>query len=313
VQLNLHRLWIFMQVVECGGFSAAAQKLYMSQPSVSNQVRQLERSLHATLIDRSGARIRPTAEGDVLMEYARRVFLLADEAVSAIQQVSGLKTGRLVVGGTTTVGTYLLPQLLAGFRREHPGVECDIYVGNAVQVMKHLVDGEIGLAVFAGKPTATQLVMVPILSERLVLVTAPDHPLAGKTVAPAELAEERFLLRERGSSTRDEAEEALDQWDLVTVQRSEMWGPETLKQSVSAGLGVALISEHAVQHELRDGRLGTIEVEPALPSRPIVVAQRRDRLLSPAERTFVEQLTKVKNWPDPAAGHPGAEQGIRAR
>src|SRR6266508_597090 len=289
VQLNLHRLWIFMQVVECGGFSAAAQKLYMSQPSVSNQVRQLERSLHATLIDRSGARIRPTAEGDVLMEYARRVFLLADEAVSAIQQVSGLKTGRLVVGGTTTVGTYLLPQLLAGFRREHPGVECDIYVGNAVQVMKHLVDGEIGLAVFAGKPTATQLVMVPILSERLVLVTAPDHPLAGKTVAPAELAEERFLLRERGSSTRDEAEEALDQWDLVTVQRSEMWGPETLKQSVSAGLGVALISEHAVQHELRDG------------------------LLSPAERTFVEQLTKVKNWPDPASGHPGAEQGIRAR
>jgi len=313
VQLNLHRLWIFMQVVECGGFSAAAQKLYMSQPSVSNQVRQLERSLHATLIDRSGARIRPTAEGDVLMEYARRVFLLADEAVSAIQQVSGLKTGRLVVGGTTTVGTYLLPQLLAGFRREHPGVECDIYVGNAVQVMKHLVDGEIGLAVFAGKPTATQLVMVPILSERLVLVTAPDHPLAGKTVAPAELAEERFLLRERGSSTRDEAEEALEQWDLVTVQRSEMWGPETLKQSVSAGLGVALISEHAVQHELRDGRLGTIEVEPALPSRPIVVAQRRDRLLSPAERTFVEQLTKVKNWPDPASGHPGAEQGIRAR
>jgi len=299
VQLNLHRLWIFMQVVECGGFSAAAQKLYMSQPSVSNQVRQLERSLHATLIDRSGARIRPTAEGDVLMEYARRVFLLADEAVSAIQQVSGLKTGRLVIGGTTTVGTYLLPQLLARFRQDHPGVECDIFVGNAVQVMEHLVDGEIGLAVFAGKPSASQLVMVPILSDRLVLVTAPDHPLAGTTVSPAALSKERFLVRERGSSTRDEAEEALEQWELTTVQKSEMWGPETLKQSVSAGLGIALISEHAVQHEVRDGRLGVVDVEPALPARPIVVAQRRDRLLSPAERTFVEQLTKIKNWPEP--------------
>lgn len=298
MQLNLHRLWIFKQVVESGGFSAAAQKLYLSQPSVSNQVRQLERSLQATLIDRSGARIRPTAEGEVLMEYARRVFLLADEAVSAIQQVSGLQTGRLVVGGTTTVGTYLLPALLARFRRLHPGVVCDILVGNGVQVMKQLVDGEVGLAVFAGKPPAPQLVMVPILSDRLVLVTAPDHPLAGKTVGPAELAGERFLLRERGSSTREEAEETLALWELSSVETSEMWGPETLKQSVAAGLGVALISVHAVEHELAGGRLGIVTVEPAPPTRPIVVAQRRDRLLSPAERAFVELIGEIKDWPD---------------
>jgi LysR family transcriptional regulator, low CO2-responsive transcriptional regulator len=291
VQLNLHRLWIFMQVVECGGFSAAAQQLYMSQPSVSNQVRQLERSLHATLIDRSGARIRPTAEGEILMEYAKRVFLLADEAVSAVQQVSGLKTGRLVVGGTTTVGTYLLPELLAAFRRSYPGIECDIFVGNGVQVLKRLLDGELGLAVFAGAPAAPQLVTVPIRSDRLVLVTAPDHQLAGKTVAAADLAGERFLLRERGSSTRDEAEEALASWDLGEVETSEIWGPETLKQSVAAGLGIALISEHAVRNELADGRLGVVEVEPAQPGRPIVIAQRRDRLLSPAERAFADRLT----------------------
>ncbi|WP_455352245.1 LysR family transcriptional regulator [Streptomyces sp. SYSU K217416] len=99
--LDLHRLWIFMQVIEQQGFSAAAQKLYMSQPSVSNQVRRLEESLRITLIDRSSARIRPTAEGELLAEYASRVFLLADEAVSAVQQLSGLQTGRLVVGGST--------------------------------------------------------------------------------------------------------------------------------------------------------------------------------------------------------------------
>ena len=290
MQLNLHRLWIFLQVVECGGFSAAAQKLYMSQPSVSNQVRQLERSLHVTLIDRSGARTRPTAEGEVLVDYARRVFELADEAVRAVEKVSGLQTGRLVVGGTSTVGTYLLPELLAGFRRDHPGVECDIFTGSCEQVLKQLLDGVIGVAVLPGEHAAPQLVTVPVLSDRLLLVAAPDHGLAGTTVTPADLAGERFLLREPGSSTRDEAEQALQKWGLEPVEWSEMWGPETLKQSVAAGLGIALISEHAVRHEVRDGRLGVVEVDPALPARPIVVAHRRDRRLSPAESAFVEHL-----------------------
>ncbi len=292
MQLNLHRLWIFLQVVECGGFSAAAQKLYMSQPSVSNQVRQLERSLHVTLIDRSGARIRPTAEGEVLMEYARRVFELADEAVRAVEKVSGLESGRLVVGGTSAAGTYLLPELLAGFRRAYPGVECDIFVGTADQVLKQLLDGAIGVAVLPGDhATQQQLVTTPVLSDRLLVVVAPDHGLAGTTVTPSDLAGERFLLREPGSAGRDEAESALQDWGLEPVEWSEMWGTETLKQSVAAGLGIALVSEHAVRHEVRAGRLGVVEVDPPLPARQLVLAHRRDRQLSPAEAAFVDRLS----------------------
>lgn len=290
LQLNLHRLWIFMQVVECGGFSAAAQQLYMSQPSVSNQVRQLERSLHTTLIDRSGARIRPTAEGEVLMGYARRVFLLADEAVAAIQQLSGLQTGRLVVGGTTTVGTYLLPGLLAEFRRAYPGIECDLFVGTGAQVVRQLTDGEIGLAMLSGSPSGSQLVTTPVLSERVLLVAAPDHRLAGKTVRPDDLAGERFVLGERGSSTRDEAEEALAGWRLGGVATHEVWGPDTLTRAVAAGEGIALISEHAVRDDLADGRLVTIDVDPPLPAREVVLAHRRDRLLAPAENAFLEYV-----------------------
>jgi DNA-binding transcriptional LysR family regulator len=147
-QLNLHRLSIFMTVVESGGFSAAAQKLYMSQPSVSNHVRNLEQSLQTTLIDRSGPRIRPTAEGEVLVEYARRVFLLTEEAVAAIREVSGVQSGRLEVGGTTTVGTYLLPR----------------------QIVKRLLDGELGVAIVAGQPGAPQLTTETVLDERLLIL-----------------------------------------------------------------------------------------------------------------------------------------------
>ncbi|MEZ0111711.1 DNA-binding transcriptional LysR family regulator [Catenulispora sp. EB89] len=303
-QLNLHRLSIFMTVVETGGFSAAAQKLYMSQPSVSNHVRNLEQSLQTTLIDRSGPRIRPTAEGEVLVEYARRVFLLAEEAVAAIREVSGVQTGRLEVGGTTTVGTYLLPRLLARFRDRHNNIECDIVVGNNGQIVKRLLDGELGLAIVAGQPGAPQLKTETVLDERLLLVAAPGHHLTRTpgTLTPPDLAAERFLLREPGSQTRDLQEAALIGWDLDDMAKADMWGPETIKQSVAAGLGISLISEHAIDAEVRDGRLVVLDVDPPLRSRPVVVAYRRDRLLSPAERAFLGLVRGLRTWPAESAG-----------
>ena len=294
-----------MTVVESGGFSAAAQKLYMSQPSVSNHVRNLEQSLQTTLIDRSGPRIRPTAEGEVLVEYARRVFMLTEEAVAAIREVSGVQTGRLEVGGTTTVGTYLLPRLLARFRERHEGIECDIVVGNNGQIIKRILDGELGIAIVAGQPGAPQLRTETVLDERLMLVAAPGHRLAAKSadgsaaapISPSELASERFLLREPGSQTRDLQEAALIGWDLDDMAKADMWGPETIKQSVAAGLGISLISEHAIDAEVREGRLSVVEVDPPLRSRPVVVAYRRDRLLSPAECAFLALVRTLRSWP----------------
>lgn len=297
MELNFHRLWIFLQVVECGGFSAAAAKLYMSQPSVSNQVRQLEASLNAALVDRSGAKVRPTAEGEVLAKYARRLFLLADEAITAVRQVQGLAVGHLAVGGSTTVGTYLLPPLLARFHRDHQNIHSDLYVGNAEQVTERLVRGEIGLAVIAGRPRASQLHCEQILTDQPVVITPPDHPFAGAVATPGDIAGERFILREKGSSTRAMQATALALWQLEDVDSIEVWGTETLKQAVHAGLDLSLISEHAVGHEVIDRRLATLIVQPAPPGRPVVVAHRRDRILSPADQAFLALLRRINNWP----------------
>jgi len=271
--------------------------------------------LQTTLIDRSGPRIRPTAEGEVLVEYARRVFLLTEEAVAAIREVSGVQSGRLEVGGTTTVGTYLLPRLLARFRDRHRNIECDIVVGNNGQIVKRLLDGELGLAIVAGQPGAPQLKTETVLDERLLLVAAPGHHLTRSAsdgsprgpLTPKDLAAERFLLREPGSQTRDLQEAALIGWDLDDMAKADMWGPETIKQSVAAGLGISLISEHAIDAEVREGRLAVVEVDPPLRSRPVVVAYRRDRLLSPAERAFLGLVRGLRTWP--ASGGAGGPEG----
>ncbi|MFJ6752694.1 MULTISPECIES: LysR family transcriptional regulator [unclassified Streptomyces] len=298
MELNLHRLWIFMQVVEHQGFSAAAQKLYMSQPSVSNQVRRLEQSLHVTLVDRSGTRARPTAEGEVLAEYGKRVFLLAEEAVAAVQQVGGLVAGRLLIGGSTTVGTYLLPALLARYQRQHPGIDCDVFVGNYEAVQEQLLGGGIGVAVVAGTPHGDRLVVESVLDERLVLIAAPGHPLAARAdLAPDDLTGSRFLLREPGSQTRELQERVLADWGLGAAPRADIWGPEAVKQCVAAGMGLALISEHAVVDEVRAGTLAVLPVTPAPEPRPISLVRRRDRLLSPAERAFLDVLRGLHHWP----------------
>jgi DNA-binding transcriptional LysR family regulator len=305
VTLDLHRLWIFLHVIEQQGFSAAAQKLYMSQPSVSNQVRKLEESLRITLIDRSSARIRPTAEGELLAEYASRVFLLADEAVSAVQQLSGLQTGRLVVGGSTTVGTYLLPDLLAEYRKRHPGIESHVLVGNNSTVTQYLMNGEVGVAVVAGAPGEARLVSEPVLEDRMVLVAPPGHPLDGRGPVTGEmLAGERIVLREPGSQTRSVQELTLAGWGVEAPPHTDAWGPEVLKRCVRAGLGISLVSEHAVADELLAGTL--VVLPTAQPTEPRVVSlvRRRDRILSPAENAFMELVREQRSWPDetPAEG-----------
>ena len=290
--VNLHRLSILLAVVDSGGFSAAAHQLAISQPSVSSQVRRLERSLSTRLIDRSGPQIRPTAEGEVVAEYARQVLRLTEQTLAAVQKVGEAQAGRLRVGGTTTPGTYQLPWLLARFRDLRPEVQCDIVVGDSARIVKQLLVGELGLAIMSGRPDVPQLYVETILEERLLLVAAPGHPFTG-TVAPAELAGERFLLRESGSQTRELQESALADWglDIATVG---MRGTETIKQSVAAGLGISLISEHAIAAEVEQGRLAVVEVEPAPPTRPVVVAYRRGRLLSPAEEAFLELVRGLR-------------------
>jgi DNA-binding transcriptional LysR family regulator len=268
---------------------------------VSHHVRQLESAVDAVLIDRSGGRARATAEGEVLAEYARRFIVLGEEAITAVRQVQGLGRGHLQLGGTTTVGSYLLPHLLGRFQQLHPDIECGLYVGNVEQLTARLLSGEVGLGVFAGHPSTTQLDVEQVLVDLAVIVAAPDHPLANRHVAAQELRTQRFILREQGSGTRSLQSEVLSEWQLHDIASMEMWGTETVKQAVRAGLGIALLSEHTVRQELRDGLLAIIEVHPAMTGRPIVAAYRRERVLAPTERAFLDDLRTLNDWPGAAS------------
>lgn len=294
--VNLNQLEVFVAVVEAGGFSGAAKALYMSQPSVSNQVRNLENSLGVQLVERTTTGARTTPAGDVVLEHARLIFEQLRELENRVSQFQGLDAGRLAVAGTTSLGTYLLPRLVADFARRAPRVECQVRVGNEERVEEWLVRGEVALGLCIDQPRE-HLEAEPLFREELVLVAAPGTPLAGRPLNPADLKGIRFLMREKGSATRKQQEDVLRLWNLADAPRWELWGPDTLKEAVQEGLGVALLSEHATARERDSGLLVALTVEPAPPARTVSLVRRGDRALTPPEEAFVAMLRAMGAWP----------------
>jgi LysR family transcriptional regulator, low CO2-responsive transcriptional regulator len=295
--VSLTQLEVLIAVVEAEGFSGAAKKLYMSQPSVSNHIRNLESSLGVQLVQRSTQGARTTPAGDVAVEHARKVFQLLASLEHAAAGFQGLEAGRLVIAGTTTPGTYLLPRLVADFAGRAPKVECQIRVGNEDAVENWLLRGEVALGLCAGTPREEQLVAQPMFEEAMVLVAPAGTSLAGRSLRPGDLACQRFLMREMGSATRRQQEAALRLWGLGAVDQWDLWGPETLKEAVHAGLGLALLSEHATARERSAGMLVALQIDPPPPSRTVYLARRADRVLTPPEEAFAALVGAIASWP----------------
>lgn len=294
--VSLNQLEILIAVVEAGGFSGAAKAMYMSQPSVSNHVRNLELSLGVNLVERTTQGARPTPAGEVVVAHARQVFALLESLEQSVAAFQGLEAGRLTVAGTTTLGTYLLPRLVADFAARAPKVDCQIRVGNEDAVEGWVVRGEVAFGLCIGTPKEP-LEAEPLLTEEMLLVAAAGSDLVGRPLVPRDLEGQRFLVREKGSATRRQQEEILRLWGLESAERWEMWGPDTLKEAAFEGLGVALLSEHATARERAAGHLVALDVDPAPPRRTVSLIRRADRVLTPPEEAFADQIRALAVWP----------------
>lgn len=295
--VSLNQLEVLLKVLETGGFSGAAKALYMSQPAVSNHIRNLENSFAVQLVHRTTQGARPTPAGEVVAEHARRMFELLDSLERSVADFRGLGGGRLVVAGTSTLGPYLLPRLLADFARRAPKVSCQLRVGNEEAVETWLMRGEAALGLCIDSPRDEQLVAEEMFSESTVLVAAAGSPLAGRELAAADLAGQRFLMRETGSATRRLQERALASWGLEAAERWDLWGIDTIKEAACQGLGIAILSEHAIRRELDAGILTALSIEPLPPTRAVSLVRRADRVLTPPEEAFVALTRAVAEWP----------------
>jgi len=289
------RLQVFHTVARQLSFTKAAEQLYMTQPAVTFQVKQLEEHFNARLFERSHGRIALTPAGQLVLDYAERILGLGEEMEKRVGELTGAVSGPLTLGASTTIAEFMLPRVLGEFKARYPQVQTRMTVANSETIVNRVADHSVDLGLIESPSHAPSVQIEVCAEDELVMICAPDYRLAGhKEVTPQQIAGEPYISRESGSGTRDFADDyfrrsGIAPEDLNIVM--ELGSPEAIKGVVETGIGIAIMSRATVAKDLRLGALVAIPLAPRLLRTLSLVFPRekfRSRLLS----TFVEFTTR---------------------
>jgi len=289
--LNLSALRIFAAVADSGGFTKASAVLHLSQPAVSKAVRGLERDLAMPLLERGPRAIRLTEAGTALHTRARELFAVERSAEEELRALRGLEGGRVRIGASTTIATYLLPPLLAAFRARYPGVKLRLVSANTRAIAALVLERRVDVALVEGPVAHARLERRRWRADELVVIVPAGHRLARRRSVPiAALAAEPFIVRERGSGTRDVAEQAFAAEGIHPPIAMTLASTEAIKQAVAAGLGLAVVSRAAASDQLALGALAALNVSGFEMRRDLTELRLRGRRLGAPARAFAKLL-----------------------
>lgn len=293
-RLTLHQLRVFRTVVRHLNFTRAAAELRLTQSAVSAQVRELTSILGTPLFEILGRKVHLTDAGRLLEAQAALIEGLVNEIAQHFVSFRDAESGLIRVGASTSVGTYVIPRLLAAFSALHPRIEITLEIQNTAFIEERLLRNEFDLGFIGSPATSPELVAEPFLEDEILFACAPGHPLAGKTaVAPERLARERLIVREPGSATRRTMEEQLRRRGIGFAGTVQLGAVEAIKQAVMAGLGIAYFSALTVRHELETGRLAPIRVRDLAVTRAFLIVRHRRKGKTPLLRSF---LAFTRTW-----------------
>ncbi len=271
--------------------SRGAERLCISQPAVSKQIKELEAALKTVLFDRLPRGLRLSASGELLAGYVRRLFAVEAEAEQALREMQGLIQGRLTLGASLTVGDYLLPPLLGAFHRAHPSIEIRLEIANTQVIQQKVSENLLDLGLTEGFVEEPNLDADVFSEDEIVAVVPPGHFLLGlESVSAARFCREPLLMREPGSGTREVTERALARLGVVVPPALSLGSTEAIKRSVASGLGVAFLSRLALTTEIESGLLHPLPLSDLTLTRPLHLVRLHGKSPSAAVRAFLPLL-----------------------
>ena len=285
------RLQVFHAVARQLSFTKAAEQLFMTQPAVTFQIKQLEEHLNTRLFERSHGRIALTPAGELVLGYAEKILTLSEELETRVSELTGEISGPLLLGASTTVAEFFLPQILGEFKARHPLVRARMTVGNSESIVTRVAEHSLDLGLIES-PSQLNGVQTEVCCDDVkVMICSPRYKLAkAGRVTAAEVASEPFISREPGSGTREVADHYFQHNgvspDAINVVM-ELGSPEAIKGVVETGLGVSILSRATVAKELKLGVLVAVPLDPPL-IRSLSVVTPKDRFRSRLLATFVE-------------------------
>ena len=284
------RLQVFHAVAKHLSFTKAAEALFMTQPAVTFQIKQLEEYFDTHLFERGHGQISLTETGRVVYDYAERILGLSAELDARLKDMTGQVTGPLLIGASMTIAEYLLPQVLGEFNARYPGVVPRLLVANSETVQNQVAEHSLDIGFIEGDSLLPSLVTELVCEDELLVVCAPSHPLAKlKSVAPSLLVQHAYVSREPGSGTREVSDHYLEKAGLAPDSLQpvmELGSPEALKGLVATGRGFAIMSRATVIKETQLGLLAAVPLSPRL-VRNLALVYSKQKFYSKLVSNFV--------------------------
>lgn len=298
MNVTFRQLKVFESVARLLSFTQAAQELHLSQPAVSMQIKQLEDNAGLPLFEQLGKKVYLTEAGREMYHYCRTIAAQLEEAEDVLEQLKGIQRGHLDIAVASTAN-YFATRLLAAFAKQHEGVSFSLDVTNRESLLRQLENNDKDLVIMGRPPANMPLELEAFMENPLVVIAAPDHPLANRKVTLHQLQQESFVVREAGSGTRIAMERFFKEHGVSLQTGMEMTSNEAIKQAVEAGLGLGIVSIHTLSLELEAGRLVVLEVKNFPILRHWYVVYRKGKRLSPIAEAFrqfvLSEATSILN------------------
>ena len=290
IQATLHQLRVFETVARHGSFTKAAEELYITQPTVSSQVKQLAQAVGLPLFEQIGKQLYLTAAGRELSATCHDIFEQLDNFEMKVADLKGMKQGQLRLAVVTTA-KYFVPRLLGSFCQKYPGIDISLQVNNHQEITRRMQDNQDDLYILSQPPEDLDLCTEPFLENPLVVVARHDHPLAQqKNVSIKQLRGEAFIMREPGSGTRQAVQQLLEKHKVKVQVRLELGSNEAIKHAIAGGLGISVLSKHTLVLESLSQELTILDIQHFPIKRRWYVVYLGGKHLSVVAQTFLEYL-----------------------
>jgi DNA-binding transcriptional LysR family regulator len=291
--LTMQQLEALIHLVEERSFSRAAKKMHLTQPSLTKHIRNVEEALGTKVVNRTNRSLSLTPEGRVLYDYARRIIKLRDEARERVLRLREEEGGNIRIAASTIPATYILPYAISGFRKKHPRIRTTVRTADSSDVIETVLDNGAEIGFIGKKPPGGKLIAEELWKDRLALAVPAVHSWAKRrSIRGAELSGAPFVIREKGSGTREAFEECLRETAGPGLPHlnvvAEMGSSEAVKEAVIAGLGISVVSVHAIRRELKSGILAALAIEGCPIERSFYLIYRRQFDLMTHHKIFLD-------------------------
>lgn len=287
--MNFRKIKIFYETATELNMTKVAKKMYISQPSISQAIHEIEEELNVKLFDRIGKKIYLTEEGNIYLNYVRRILNLHEECLKTIDDMGKNQKGKIKIGASSTIGIYILPDIIKGFLQNNSGIEISLSVFNTEKIEKMILENEIDFAFVEGNTSHSEIVTEEVWEDELIFICSPTHRWNKKLyLSKQDIEDEKLIMRETGSGTRQVVEAFLKNNDIKYNVFMELGNTEGIKKSVEANLGVSCLSKRSVIEKIDNGTLSGFRLKDEKINRMLSLIYHKDKFLSNNMKRFIE-------------------------